>query len=261
MVDSANKPGVRGAELSLAMPCYNEAEALRSTATRLIRHFRDEGVRLELVMVDNGSTDRTGEIIDELVDEGLPVVKATVPVNKGYGNGVLTGLDACSAPWVGFVCADGQVSETEIVRLYKVACVGGPKLAKVRRRFRMDGWNRKLISIAYNSLINLLFGGLGSIDINGNPKILPADAIQRMDLQSEDWFLDAEVMIKAKQLGLPVFEMNVLAQMREGGTSNVQASTCAEFLRNLWRARTRGLGTLASASTEAPAVGSATAND
>ncbi len=261
MVESTGRPGARGAELSLAMPCYNEAEALRSTATRLIRRFREEGVRIELVMVDNGSTDETGEIIDELVAEGLPVVKVTVPVNQGYGNGVLKGLEPCTAPWIGFVCADGQVAESEIVRLYKVACVGGPKVAKVRRRFRMDGWNRKVISIIYNGLINVLFGGLGSIDINGNPKILPADALRRMRLTSKDWFLDAEVMIKAKRLGLPVFEMNVLAQMREGGTSNVQASTCAEFVKNLWRARTRGLELGPAPATEAPPVASTSPND
>ena len=258
MNESTKRPGVRGAELSLAMPCYNEAEALKSTATRLVRRFREEGVRLELVMVDNGSTDETGEIIDELVSEGLPVVKVTVPVNQGYGNGVLKGLEVCTAPWVGFVCADGQVAETEIVRLYKVACAGGPKIAKVRRRFRMDGWNRKLISIAYNALINLMFGGLGSIDINGNPKIFPADAARRMRLSSKDWFLDAEVMIKAKRLKLPVFEMNVLAQMREGGTSNVRASTCWEFLKNLWRARTQGIALTAGSPSEAPAAEPAT---
>ena len=54
-----------------------------------------------------------------------------------------------------------------------------------------------------------------------------------MNLQSKDWFLDAEVMIKARRLGLPVFELNVFSQMRAEGTSNVKASTCWEFLKNL----------------------------
>ena len=83
----------------------------------------------------------------------------------------------------------------------------------------------------------LLFGGLGSIDINGNPKIMPREYLERMHLQSKDWFLDAEVMIKAKRLKLPVFEMNVIAQMREGGESNVRGSTIREFLINLYRYR------------------------
>ena len=61
--------------------------------------------------------------------------------------------------------------------------------------------------------------------------------MERMQLQSKDWFLDAEIMIKAKRLGLEVLEFNVLAQMREGGTSNVRLDTCWEFVLNLLRFR------------------------
>ena len=75
--------------------------------------------------------------------------------------------------------------------------------------------------------------------MHGNPKLLPAEYLRRMNLVSSDWFLDAEIMIKAKRLGLPVFEINVLAQMREGGTSNVNAGTCWEFIINLIRWRLR----------------------
>ena len=58
-----------------------------------------------------------------------------------------------------------------------------------------------------------------------------------MNLQSWDWFLDAEVLIKAKRLHLPVFEMNVIAQLREGGRSMVRLDTCWEFMVNLLRYR------------------------
>lgn len=68
-------------DLSLVIPCYNEADVIRNTATRLVRVFRDRDVKLELILVDNGSKDATGEIIDQLVADGLPVVKVTVPVN------------------------------------------------------------------------------------------------------------------------------------------------------------------------------------
>jgi hypothetical protein len=112
-----------------------------------------------------------------------------------------------------------------------------PKLFKVRRRFRMDGFARKVVSIAYNMITAVIFPGLGSIDVNGNPKILPREYLDRMQLESQDWFLDAEIMIKARRLGLPVHETNVFAQMREGGSSNVHLSTCLEFVLNLLRYR------------------------
>jgi len=225
-------------ELSLAVPCYNEADSIRNTAQRLTEAFRVRGIALELVLVDNGSSDATGSIIDEMIADGMPVVKEVVVRNEGYGNGVLRGLARCTGELVGFICADGQVEAHDVVKLYEVAAHStAPKLVKVRRRFRMDGFKRKIVSIVFNVVANVVYGGLRSIDINGNPKIFPHSYLPRMALTSKDWFLDAEVMIKAKRLGLSVFEMNVIAQMREEGVSHVRSSTIWEFVRNLLRWR------------------------
>lgn len=232
------KPVEKPPEISLSLPCFNEEEVLRSTVTRLASVFAAEGVDVELVLVDNGSTDRTGAIIDEMIAEGLPITKVAVETNIGYGNGVLQGLAACRGVHVGFICADGQVEPADVLRVYQMcASSKTPRLVKVRRRFRMDGLNRKVVSVAYNFLTVALFGGLGSIDVNGNPKMFPREYLGPMQLRSTDWFLDAEVMIRAKQLGLEVLEFNVLAQARGGGTSNVRASTCWEFATNLLRFR------------------------
>jgi glycosyltransferase involved in cell wall biosynthesis len=211
---------------------------VRVTATHVIDAFSAQNIPLELVLVDNGSSDETGDIIDALVAEGLPVVKVTVPVNRGYGHGILSGLARCTGGHVGFLCADSQVEANDVVRVAEIAMASeNPRLVKVRRRFRMDGLRRKIISIIYNGFANLIFGGLHSIDINGNPKILPREYLQKMQLRSEDWFLDPEVMIKAKRLGLPVYEFNVLGQMRAEGLSHVRGSTLWEFLKNLLKYR------------------------
>jgi dolichol-phosphate mannosyltransferase len=226
---SASEP-----DLSLVIPCFNEEAVVRETATRLLEAFRAAKVRLELVLVDNGSSDRTGAIIDEMVAEGFPVVKATVAVNQGFGYGVLTGLERCRGRWVGFMCVDDQVHPQDVVRLYEIAAKAKtPKLFKVRRRFRLDGRIRRVVSFTYNLVTTLLFGDLGSMDLNANPKILPRPYLQAMRLRSRDWFLDAEVMIKAKRMGLPVYEMNIFALMRAEGVSHVRPTTCWEFIRNL----------------------------
>ena len=225
-------------ELSLVIPCYNEEDVIGNTAAHLIEAFRVMDVDLELVLVDNGSVDSTGEIIDKLIADGCPVVKRTVAVNQGYGSGVLCGIEASRGKFIGFTCADGQVEAEDVAKAYKMAAqMKEDKLVKVRRRFRMDGLARKCISTLYNVLITVMFGGLGSIDINGNPKIIKREHIERMNLQSKDWFIDAEMMIKAKKLGLGVYEFNVLSRMREGGSSNVNAGTCWEFVINLLRYR------------------------
>ena len=238
-VAKAKKKGrPKAPDVSLAVPCYNEAGCLSHTVEELTAAFQAKQINVELVLVDNGSTDETADIIDEMIDDGLPVAKVTVTHNRGYGNGVLRGLEVCSGNIVGIIPADGQVDAADVVRLYHVlANARTPKLAKARRRFRMDGFKRKVVSIVFNVVANITFGGLRSIDINGTPKLFPREYLERMHLQSTDWFLDAEILLKAKRLGLPVFEMNVLAQMREDGESNVHATAIGEFLANLWKWR------------------------
>jgi glycosyltransferase involved in cell wall biosynthesis len=216
------------------MPCYNEEEALPYTVPQLVQAFEKAGRRLELVACDNGSSDRTGDVIKKFIADGLPLVYHRVEVNEGYGNGVLQGLPVCSAPWIGILPADGQVDAEDVVRLFDVVRhTDGRVIGKVRRRFRMDGPRRKLVSIFYNAFVWVLWPGLGSIDINGLPKILHRDVLASLDLQSRRWFLDPELMVKSHYLGLRVIEMNVFARMRSNGLSHVRATTCVEFFVNL----------------------------
>jgi polyisoprenyl-phosphate glycosyltransferase len=227
------KPDVNP-DLSLVMPCYNEEDAVAYTIGRLTSAFERAGHRLELIVVDNGSRDSTGEIISQIAASNPTIVPCTVAVNEGYGNGILVGFELCRGPWVGSIPADGQVDAEDVVRLFEaVVSARGPVLGKVRRRFRMDGLMRKLVSVSYNLLVLLLWPRLGSIDVNGTPKIFPRSAMLAMNLQSKGWFLDPEIMIKAYYMGLRVLEFNVFARMRGTGVSHVRTSTCFEFLRNL----------------------------
>jgi glycosyltransferase involved in cell wall biosynthesis len=221
-------------EFSLVVPCYNEQETIPFTIPPLALAFARAGVRLELVAVDNGSRDRTGEILEGFVASGLPVVRHRVEVNQGYGWGVIEGLRRCRAPWIGIIPCDGQVDPEDVVKLFEaVRYTDGKVLGKVRRRFRMDGPLRKVVSIAYNAFVFCLWPRLGSIDVNGTPKIVHREVMRRLDLRSTKWFLDPELMIKAHALGVRVIEMNVFARMRSHGLSHVRAATCWEFFSTL----------------------------
>lgn len=234
-------------DVSFVMPCYNEADVVDKTVSELVAAFARSPHRLHLVTVDNGSSDGTGDLLKDLARRFDNVAVARVEQNQGYGFGVLNGLPLCIAPWVGIIVADGQVDPDDVVKLFGDATrLSEQKLVKVRRRFRMDGFKRKVVSVIYNVLTNVMFGGLGSIDINGSPKIIPREYLERMDLQSKDWFLDPEIMIKAKRLGLGVYEKNIFAQLRPGGSSNVNSLTCVEFIKNLFRYRFGRAGRLDS---------------
>ena len=221
-------------EISFIMPCYNEEQVITYTIPRIVRAFADAGHRFELVACDNGSSDRTGEIIQRFIDEGLPIRPHRVEVNCGYGNGILESVPLARAPWIGVIPADGQVDAEDAVRLFEsVRESGGAVLGKVHRRFRLDGPIRAIVSFLYNSFLMLLWPGVSTFDVNGSPKILDAGTLRRMSLTSKDWLLDPEMVIKAHLLGIPILEMNVFSRMREHGTSNVQAETAWEFFRRL----------------------------
>jgi glycosyltransferase involved in cell wall biosynthesis len=225
-------------DLSLVMPCYNEEAIIGYTIPSLIAAFERAGHRLELIAVDNGSKDRTGEIIQDLAQRYPSLVAHRVEKNQGYGFGLLCGFPLCTAPWIGFVAADGQVDAEDAVRLYEALVTsGGRTLAKVRRRFRMDGMRRKVVSVAYNLLVRLLWPRLDSWDINGSPKLLLREVLVAMDLKSEGWLLDPEIMIKAHYMGIRVLELNVFARMRSSGVSHVRPAAVWEFLRYLLRLR------------------------
>jgi glycosyltransferase involved in cell wall biosynthesis len=230
----------RGArpDLTLVMPCYNEQEIVEYTIRRLLGAFRRAGYELELIAVDNGSRDRTGEIIQSLAAQDPSIVPHRVEVNQGYGFGVLSGFPLACAPWIGIIPADGQVDAEDAVRLYETVVVAGTRtLGKVRRRFRMDGMRRKVVSVAYNLLVRLLWPRLDSWDINGTPKILAREVLVAMDLKSKGWLLDPEIMIKAYYMGIRVLELNVFARMRSSGVSHVRPAAIWEFVRYLLRFR------------------------
>ncbi|MAE60943.1 MAG: hypothetical protein CMJ49_06245 [Planctomycetaceae bacterium] len=221
-------------DVSFVMPCYNEEDIIGFTVPQLCDAFAEAGIAMQLVAVDNGSTDATRSILERLAGEQSDMVVVPIDENIGYGNGILQGLPRCTGKWVATVPADLQVDVAEVLKLFQIANAATVlKLFKVRRRFRMESFTRRIVSVTYNLLTNLLFGNLDSMDLNSVPKIIPRQYVERMQLQSTDWFLDPEIMIKARRLGLGVVEYNAFSQIRVGGKSNVRPSTCFEFVINL----------------------------
>jgi dolichol-phosphate mannosyltransferase len=235
---STGSSGGNSPRLSLVMPCYNEEAIVAQTVRRLIQAFERAEIPIEIITVDNGSRDKTLAILEELSAKYPEIVIVRVLENIGYGNGVLTGLPHCSAPWVGIIPADGQVDAEDTVRLYEDAVATGEVvLAKARRRFRMDGLQRKFVSIGYNVFFRLLWPRIESLDINGLPKIMPREVVERLSLTSRQWLLDPEIMIRAHLLGVRVLEYNVFARMRGSGVSHVKPSTCWEFVKGVLKLR------------------------
>jgi len=223
--------------LSLVLPFYNEEENVSRVIGDLEAAFENEGLKdYEIIGVNNGSWDRTGELLKELHEKNPRVKLITVPVNQGLGYGVLQGFREAQGEYVGFNCGDGQIGSEDVVKVWRKLIEEGLDLCKVRRVVREDGLKRRAISFCFNWVCRLLYG-VRSSDVNGIPKILNREKLEALNLFSRDWFIDCEIMIKATQQRLKVGEVDVVFRKRTGGGSHVNFKAIREFVKNLLRYR------------------------
>ena len=219
--------------LSLVIPFYNEEENIGRVVGGLVNSFGNSSIDYELILVNNGSVDETPQILEDLAKEQPNKIKVVhVPVNQGYGWGIINGLKNTSGEYVGFMCGDGQIKPEAVIMVYHQIEQENCDLAKVRRVSREDGLWRKIISLVYNRIFWVMFR-VASPDINITPKIFHKDWLERFQLTAKDWFIDAEIMIKAKYLNLKVDEVPVEFLRREKGRSHVVLTTIWEFARNM----------------------------
>lgn len=222
--------------LSLVLPLYDEAESIERVARELVVALERSGEPFELILVDNGSRDATREIVARLAAADARVVPVSLDENAGFGGGVLAGLRASRGDLVGFMGGDGQVAAEDLVAVVRAARAGGFDLAKGRRIARHDGWRRRIVSVVYNGLFRLTFP-CRVHDVNGSPKVMRRSLLESLRLVSRDWFLDAEIVIKASVLKARIGEVPLTFRRRHGGGSHVRLAALMEFARNMLRYR------------------------
>jgi glycosyltransferase involved in cell wall biosynthesis len=228
-------------ELSVVVLCYRSGGAARSFAARISKSLLDAGIdNYQLVLVGNyvaGAGDTTPDVVRELA-AGDPRIVCSAVVKQGMmGWDLRSGLALATGQYLAVIDGDGQVLVEDLVRVYRLLREQGLDLAKTYRRQRGDGLKRKLFSLVFNGLFRVLFPGLPVRDINAKPKILTRAAFERMTLRSTDWFIDAEIMIQARDLGLRVGETETEFLGLTGRRSFIKLSAVFEFLHNLLRYR------------------------
>lgn len=230
----------------MVVPLYDEVELVASVARDLVSALQAGGRPFLVILVDNGSTDGTGEQVDALARADPRVLAVHLETNQGYGGGILAGLgvawttpiEGAPADLLGWMWGDGQVDPAVLPHL-AAACEAGAALAKVRRTRREDGLRRLAITRAYAGLAGLL--GVGVADVNGCPKLFRRQALAELDLRAGDWFLDFEAVVGLLQRGEEIAQVDAVMRPRRAGRSKVRAGTVAQFLANLARWRLRGI--------------------
>ncbi len=227
-------------ELSVVLLCYRAGEALGAVAEPLHRDLEASGEPYELILVANsweGADDDTPARAKAFAETRPNVVVVARPKQGAMGFDLRSGLETARGVYLVYLDGDGQVPTAAALEAYRWLRRTGAGVVKGRRHIREDGSIRTLTSLAFNALFRLLFRTRGIWDVNGQPKGLTREAYEALDLRTDDWFTDAEILLKARAAGIEIVEMPVRFEARRVGTSLVGVRTGWEFLVNMARWR------------------------
>ena len=172
----------------------------------------------EILVVDDASTDRTGEIADALSREFPEVRVIHHPENRQLGGAMRTGFAEASKELVFYVDADNPVDLRDLGKALNL--MNGADIVIGYRVNRDETFKRALYSKVYNLLIRLMFG-LHVKDVNFSFKLFRRKVLETITLQTASSFLDAELLIAAKRAGFTIKEIGVKYYPRETGVSTM----------------------------------------
>jgi len=229
-------------ELSAIVLGYRAGDSLLRVVAPLYDQLNEAGIDFELVIVANywpDTGDRTPEIAAAFARGKDNVSIVARPKEGAMGWDMRSGLEAVHGTTLIVLDGDAQNPVEDVVTMFDLMKSTGYDVMKGRRTTRFDSLYRHVVSLAYNVLFRILFRTRGLWDINGKPKALTRSAYEQMNLVSDDWFIDAEIVLTARRLGLSVGEMPVVFRESERA-SFVRFSAIGEFIRNMTLYRLTG---------------------
>lgn len=226
--------------LSFFFPALNEERnvaAVVEEALAVLPRFADD---LEVTVVDDGSTDRTGAIADELARKDARIRVVHHGTRRGYGGAVRSGLASATKPWIFFTDGDRQFSLEDLGRL--VAVSDSADVVVGFREKRADPRRRLFVAWVYNRLIRLLFGG-GWRDVDCAFKLFRRDVFARVPLdrvRSNGAFFSPELLITLRRAGVRLGQVGVRHFPRtEHEPKGASPRVILRAIRDLLRLRAR----------------------
>lgn len=223
--------------LSIIILCYRSNESIIAFAEEVKNLAQELTDSFEIILVGNyieGSDDRTEGIVKDIASRN-PVFKAVCKPKKGMmGWDMKEGLKMAKGELLCVIDGDSQFPIENITKGYRII-TSDPSLGLVKtyRTRRGDGFYRAGISKVYNWIFSLLFPKVKSRDINSKPKIFTREVYDQMLLTSDDWFIDAEIMLNIERLKIKFHEIPTHFLELEGRSSFVNFSSVLEFMKNL----------------------------
>ena len=206
--------------LTFFFPAFNEEENVAETVRRALDEIGPlvDG-SIEVLIVDDGSTDRTPELADALA-AGDPRVRVHHQENRGYGGALRAGFEHARGRVIGFSDGDLQFDLSEMSRLLtRLEDPARPVDAAIGYRIkRRDPPHRIFIAKTYNPIVSALFG-LRVRDIDCAMKLFRREVFDGLPLATDSPFLSAELLIKLRARGERIAQVGVNHYPRAAGTN------------------------------------------
>ncbi len=204
--------------LTIVIPAYNEEQALPVCAERTLRFLRERVRDGELILVNDGSSDGTGETIDRLAVAHKDVKAQHLDTNSGMGAALLVGYAAATKEWVTMLPADGQIDAFELDALLGVA----DRFDVVTTFYSNRSYSlfRKCLSWGFRAATVLIVGSRGG---NEGTYLCRRELFRRLAPVSHSFLLNLEIPIRARRAGLRVGAVTIRVGDRTAGTSKAVA--------------------------------------
>jgi glycosyltransferase involved in cell wall biosynthesis len=205
--------------ISFFFPAYRDEHTVEPLAKLADEVLSRVATEHEVIIVDDASPDRSGEIADRLAAANPRIRVVHHPRNRGYGQAVWSGLQASRYEWIGFTDGDMQYDVNELPRFVDAARSGADFVLGYKP-VRAEGWKREATSWMHNAAIRTLLG-LGVRDVDCAFKLMNARFVRDYvpTFHYEEAFLLVELLYRAQRRGARLVELPVTHRERQFGES------------------------------------------
>jgi glycosyltransferase involved in cell wall biosynthesis len=203
--------------LSVFFPAYNDEASIGGLVAEVLALLPSLADDFEVIVVDDGSTDGTARVLDELAQADPRVRVIHHEVNRGYGGALRTGFASASKELVFYTDGDGQYDVRELAGL-RPLLVEGVDIVNGYKIQRADGWQRKALGAAYNGLAHLLFS-IPIRDVDCDFRLMRRRAVEQVELVSSSGSICVELVHKLYRRGFVFAEAPVRHLPRLHGRS------------------------------------------